>query len=153
VKVPARMERSKRKCLESFQVEKVICSYSKSKKMKLDESSNEKSELIIVKVEPLAFLKKEEEDDSNKSPNEDFSTVEESNESPNKDLLTVEESNKRPNKDFTIVEESNKSPNKDFSIVEESNKCPKCSISYKSKASIKNHIQVCKSEDLNQVIL
>jgi hypothetical protein len=133
VKVPARMERSKRKCLESFQVKKVICSYSKSKKIKLDESSNEKSELIIVKVEPLAFIKKEEEDESNKSPNEDFSIV--------------EESNKCPNEEFSIA------ANKDFTIVEESNKCPKCSISYKSKASIKNHIQVCKSEDLNQVIL
>ena len=31
------------------------------------------------------------------------------------------------------------------------NRCPKCGISYKSKASMKNHIQVCKQEDLNKV--
>ncbi len=105
------MERTKRKCpSESFQVEKVICSYSKSKKLKFDESSKQKSELIIVKVEPLAFLKNEDEEDWSKCPKDDFP------------------------------------------IVEESNKCPKCSISYKSKASMKNHIQVCKSEDQNQVL-
>ena len=105
------MERTnKRKCIESSRVEKVICSYSKSKKLKFDESSKQKSELIIVKVEPLAFLKTEDEDDWNKSPKDDFQ------------------------------------------IIEESNKCPKCSISYKSKASMKNHIQVCKSEDQNQVL-
>ena len=105
------MERTKRKYVESVHVVKAICSYSKSKKLKLDQSSKEKTEFIIVKVEPLAFLKHEEDED-----------------------------------------EWSKSPNEDFPNVEELNKCPKCSISYKSKASMKNHIQVCKSEDQNQVI-
>ncbi len=46
------------------------------------------------------------------------------------------------------VEVSNaNSPNEEMSR----NKCPKCSISYKSKASMKNHIQVCRSEEHKQV--
>ena len=40
------------------------------------------------------------------------------------------------------------SPNEEMSR----NKCPKCSISYKSKASMKNHIQVCRSEEHKQVL-
>ena len=38
-------------------------------------------------------------------------------------------------------------PNEEMS----QSKCPKCSISYKSKASMKNHIQVCRSELQKQV--
>ena len=30
-------------------------------------------------------------------------------------------------------------------------KCPKCSISYKSQASMKNHVQVCKVDEHGQV--
>ena len=31
------------------------------------------------------------------------------------------------------------------------NRCPKCGIPYKSKASMKNHVQVCKQNDQRQV--
>jgi len=48
--------------------------------------------------------------------------------------------------DFVEVSNAN-SPNEEMSR----NKCPKCSISYKSKASMKNHIQVCRSEEHKQV--